>query len=56
VPAGSHVVRLRFEDTPIRQIGAAISALSLLGVLVFCFVPLLAKSQRSAIIETEIRR
>jgi hypothetical protein len=30
VPAGSHVVRLRFEDTPIRQIGAVISGLSLL--------------------------
>ena len=32
VPAGSHVVRLRFEDTPIRQIGVVISVLSLLIV------------------------
>ncbi len=29
VPAGMHVVQLRFVDTPIRQIGAAISFLSL---------------------------
>jgi hypothetical protein len=28
VPAGSHVVRLRFEDTPIRQVGAVLSAVS----------------------------
>jgi uncharacterized membrane protein len=30
VPAGSHIVRLRFEDTPIRQMGAVVSA--------FCFL------------------
>ncbi len=29
VPAGSHVVRLRFEDTPVRQAGAVLSAVSL---------------------------
>jgi len=33
VPAGSHIVRLRFEDTPVRQIGAAISAISLVIAL-----------------------
>ena len=33
VPSGSHVVRLRFEDTPPRQIGAVISALGLLIAL-----------------------
>lgn len=35
VPAGSHIVTLRFQDTPIRQIGAVISALALLFTLVF---------------------
>lgn len=33
VPAGSHIVRLRFEDTPARQIGALISIISLLIAL-----------------------
>ena len=33
VPAGSHIVRLRFEDTPVRQIGATISAISLVIAL-----------------------
>ena len=33
VPAGVHVVRLRFGDTPARQIGAAISAVSVLIAL-----------------------
>jgi hypothetical protein len=33
VPAGSHLVRLRFEDTPIRQAAAALSALCLLVAL-----------------------
>ncbi len=28
VPAGSHIVQLRFEDTPIRQVGGAVSAAS----------------------------
>ncbi|MBM3130711.1 MAG: hypothetical protein FJ009_19040 [Chloroflexi bacterium] len=61
IPAGSHVVTLRFEDTLVRQIGAAISLLSLL--LTFSFLlftcspaPLLAKSQRFVIIGAEIRR
>jgi len=48
VPAGSHIVRLRFEDTPIRQIGAAISALGVL--LTFFFLlgscPLVAKNPK----------
>jgi hypothetical protein len=34
VPAGSHIIRLRFEDTLPRQIGAVISAVSLLIALV----------------------
>ena len=54
VPVGSHIVRLRFEDTPIRQIGAVISGLSLLFVV--CLVPLLAKFERFGIIGSEIRR
>jgi len=33
VPAGSHVVRIQFQDTPPRQIGAMVSALSLLVAL-----------------------
>lgn len=33
VPTGSHVVTLRFEDTPIRQIGAVISLLALVITL-----------------------
>ncbi len=33
VPAGAHVVRLRFEDTPARQIGAIVSAISLIVAL-----------------------
>ncbi|MEW5718017.1 MAG: hypothetical protein AB1817_05290, partial [Chloroflexota bacterium] len=53
VPAGAHIVQLRFEDTPIRLIGAAISVASL---CVACFVSLLAKSKRFAIIGSEIRR
>jgi hypothetical protein len=44
VPAGSHLVRLRFEDTPVRQIGALISALSLLIAL--GMLRLQAKSQK----------
>ena len=32
-PAGSHQIRLRFEDTPYRQIGAMISGMSLLFAL-----------------------
>jgi len=48
VPAGSHIVRLRFEDTPIRQIGAAISALGVL--LTFFFLlgscPLVVKNPK----------
>lgn len=35
VPAGSHIVRLRFEDTPERQIGTLISAISLLIAIVW---------------------
>ena len=58
VPAGSHIVRLRFEDTPIRQIGAAISALGVL--LTFFFLawelsPCCKKSERFDIIEPEVR-
>lgn len=36
VPAGSHIVKIRFEDTPVRQIAALVSAISLfiaLGML-----------------------
>ena len=33
VPAGAHAVKIRFEDTPPRQIGAIITALSLLIAL-----------------------
>ena len=33
VPAGSHIVTLRFEDTPIRRIGALVSFLTLLVTL-----------------------
>ncbi|MCX7838182.1 MAG: hypothetical protein N2559_01815 [Anaerolineae bacterium] len=33
VPAGSHIVTLRFEDTPIRRIGAVISLLALFVTL-----------------------
>jgi len=33
VPAGSHIVTLRFEDTPIRQIGALVSLVALLVTL-----------------------
>jgi uncharacterized membrane protein YfhO len=33
VPAGSHIVRLRFDDTAPRQIGAIISGISLLIAL-----------------------
>ncbi len=53
VPAGAHSVRLRFEDTPIRQIGAVISVASL---CVVGFVSLLAKFKRFAIIGSEIGR
>lgn len=35
VPAGSHLLRLRFEDTPVRQISAVISAISLLIAIVW---------------------
>lgn len=35
VPAGSHRLRLRFEDTPVRQISAVISAISLLIAIVW---------------------
>lgn len=34
VPAGTHVVQLRFVDTPVRQIGTVISFLSLIVALV----------------------
>jgi uncharacterized membrane protein len=35
VPAGAHTVRLRFEDTPSRQIGAVISAASAILALIW---------------------
>jgi hypothetical protein len=53
VPAGSHVVRLRFEDTLIRQVGAVISAVSLVIALAIVWkwrVSFFANCARSAII------
>jgi len=44
VPAGEHRVRLRFEDTPVREVGALISLLALLFT-----IGVLAKGQKSAI-------
>jgi hypothetical protein len=35
VPAGPHLLHLRFEDTPIRQVGAVLSAISLLIAIVW---------------------
>lgn len=35
VPAGSHILEIRFEDTPVRQIGVMISAISLFIALVW---------------------
>jgi hypothetical protein len=43
VPTGSHVVQIRFEDTPPRQIGALVSVLS----LVIALVLLVRSSQES---------
>ena len=44
VPAGSHTLAIRFEDTPIRQIGATISGISLLIAL--ALIKLKVKSQK----------
>jgi len=44
VPAGEHIVRLRFEETPVRKAGALISLLALLFT-----TGVLAKGQKSAI-------
>ncbi len=35
VPAGSHMVQVRFEDTPIRQVGTVISSIALLISLIW---------------------
>lgn len=44
VPAGSHTLAIRFEDTPIRQIGATISGISLLIAL--ALIKLKVKSRK----------
>lgn len=35
IPIGSHILKLRFQDTPIRQIGAAVSFIALLITIIW---------------------
>ena len=48
VPAGRHVVKVNFVDTPIRRYSKFISSLSLFSVV--CLAPLLKKGRRSKVV------
>ncbi|HRW09344.1 MAG TPA: hypothetical protein P5121_29790 [Caldilineaceae bacterium] len=47
IPAGEHRIDIRMGTTPVRQIGMAISAVTLLPILIFLFWPSRRVKQRS---------